>query len=87
LKSRDDLRLYPPVPRHSKQFSDVFKRRSSVERTFKRLFIDYGIEEYKARSRAIRFSLATFAAVNMHLDAWLQHLSLRIEDLFPMLAA
>lgn len=87
LKASEDLRLYPPVLRSSDAFKQVFKRRSSVERTFKRLFEDYQIEAYRSRSRGIRFALAIFAGINMHLDAWVKHFNLHAIDRFPKLAA
>lgn len=87
IKSSNDVRLFPPVPRHTDSFKETFKRRSSVERTFKRIFEDYGIEAFRARSRSLRFSLAVFAAINMHLDAWIQHLDLSVDGIFPMLSA
>jgi hypothetical protein len=41
--------------------------------TFKRIFEDYQVENCRSRSREVRFSLAILAAINMHLDAWIQH--------------
>jgi len=81
LKTNDDIRLFPPVPRNSDQFKQIFKRRSGVERTFKRIFEDYQVEAYRSRSRAVRFSLAIMAAINMHLDAWIQHPELISTDI------
>ncbi|MDK2903916.1 MAG: hypothetical protein PWQ93_1835, partial [Clostridiales bacterium] len=66
LKSGDDLRLYPSIPRDSKAFRQRYKRRSTAERNNKRLFIDYGIEAYRSRSSKMRFALATIAAINIH---------------------
>ena len=86
LKSSNDVRLYPPVLRHTGQFKQVFKRRSGVERTFKRIFEDYQVEAYKARSRAVRFSLAVFAAINMHLDAWVQNISVLPNNITSLMA-
>lgn len=81
IKPDDDPRLFPPVPRDTQLFKDTFKRRTSVERTNKRIFEDYKVESYKSRSRRLRFSLATFAAVNIHLDAWIKHLGVLPCDL------
>jgi hypothetical protein len=57
-----------------------------VERTFKRIFEDYQVEAYKARSRAVRFSLAVFAAINMHLDAWVQNISVLPNNITSLMA-
>lgn len=75
IKPNYDPRLFTPVPRYSQVFKDKFKTRTSVERTNKRIFIDYAVEEFKSQSTMLRFSLATFAAVNIHLDAWIKHLN------------
>lgn len=73
--------MFPPVPRNSKAFKNKFKTRTTVERTNKRIFEDYAVEEYGARSTMIRAALATFAAVNIHLDAWVKHKWFRFADL------
>jgi len=78
LKPKYDFRLITPVPRNSDAFKVKFKTRTSVERSHKRLFEDYEIEKYKARSSKQRFALATFAAVNVHLDAWVKHTNFSI---------
>jgi hypothetical protein len=73
LKPDYDLRLFPLVHRNSDEFKKTFKRRSTVERSFKRMFEDYCIESYSSQGNRLRFSLATFAAINVHLDAWIKH--------------
>jgi len=73
LKPDYDLRLFPLVHRDSDEFKETFKRRSTVERSFKRIFEDYCVESYSSQSNRLRFSLATFAAINIHLDAWIKH--------------
>jgi hypothetical protein len=87
LKSELDPRMFPPVPRNSKAFKNKFKTRTTVERTNKRIFEDYAVEEYGARSNMIRAALATFAAVNIHLDAWVKHQGFRFADLLAHPAA
>ncbi|WP_216086243.1 hypothetical protein [Mahella australiensis] len=84
LKPGDDLRLYPPVHRDSKAFRKRYKRRTTAERDNKRLFIDYDIEAYGSRSSKMRFALATMAAINIHLDAWLKFTGFSIIDLLDM---
>jgi len=73
IKPDDDLRLFPPVARDTDAFREMFKRRTTVERTHKRLFEDYDIEAGNCRSTRERFNRATMAAVNVHLDAWIKH--------------
>jgi hypothetical protein len=73
MKPNYDLRMFPTVHRDSYEFKNTFKRRSSVERSFKRIFVDYSVELYSSQSNRLRFSLATFAAINIHLDAWVKY--------------
>lgn len=64
-----DLRLFTPTPRGSKEWKAAYARRTSVERTFKRILVDYKIEQSRARSKKRWFWQATLAAINQHLDA------------------
>ena len=73
IKPDYDPRLFPPVPRNSDAFKAIFKRRTSVERSNKRILVDYNIESGRCRSSKQRFVRATVAVVNIHLDAWLKH--------------
>jgi hypothetical protein len=81
IKTADDLRLFPPVPRSSQTYKNKLKNRTSVERTHKRLFEDYQIRLGNMRSKKHRFSRATFAAINVHLDAWIKHIDLTLDTL------
>ncbi|TYQ12900.1 UNVERIFIED_CONTAM: hypothetical protein Cloal_3938 [Acetivibrio alkalicellulosi] len=81
IKPDYDLRLFPPVPRNSEAFKEMFKRRTSVERSNKRMLVDYNIEAGRCRSSKHRFSRATFAVVNTHLDAWIKHNNFSITNL------
>ena len=87
LKPDDDPRMFTPVPRNTKAFKEKFKTRTTVERTNKRMFEDYAIEEYDARSAMIRTSLAAFAVVNIHLDAWVKHTGFKFAGLLEAPAA
>jgi len=64
-----DYRLFTKTPRGSKAWKKVYTRRTSVERTLKRILVDYLIERARARSDKRWFWLATLAALNQHLDA------------------
>ena len=87
IKPDYDPRMFPPVPRDSDAFKTKFKTRTSVERSNKRMFEDYAIEEYDSRSSMVRMSLATFAVVNTHLDAWVRHRSFNFNALISEQAA
>ncbi|SDG56134.1 Transposase DDE domain-containing protein [Desulfosporosinus hippei DSM 8344] len=64
-----DLRLFTPTPRDSKAWKGIYTRRTTVERTFKRILVDHKIENARCRSKKRWFWQATLAAVNQHLDA------------------
>ncbi len=68
-KPMSDYRLFTKTPRGSKAWKKAFARRSSVERTLKRILVDYLIERARVRSDKRWFWLATLAALNQHLDA------------------
>jgi 5-carboxymethyl-2-hydroxymuconate isomerase len=59
--------------RNTQTFKKKFKTRTSVERSNKRILVDYNIEAGRCRSSKQRFARATFAAINIHLDAWVKH--------------
>lgn len=81
IKTDNDPRLFPPVLRSSQTFKNKLRDRTSVERTHKRKFEDYIIESGNMRSNKHRFARATFAAINVHLDAWLKHTNLTLDKL------
>lgn len=87
IKVDHDPRMFPPVPRCSDAFKERFKTRTTVERANKRLFTDYAIEEYDSRSVILRTALATFAAVNIHLDAWVKYTGFSITSLLKTAVA
>jgi hypothetical protein len=72
--------MFTPVPRNSKTFKDKFKTRTFVERSNKRMFVDYSIEKACSRSSMMRFAMATFAVLNIHLDAWIKHLGFSLVE-------
>ena len=69
-KPQDDLRIFTKTPRDSKAWRKVYAMRSSSERSFKRIKIDYEIERSRVRSRKNWYLFIHFAAMNCHLDAW-----------------
>jgi len=66
---KDDFRLFTQTPRKSKAWKKEYSRRTSVERTLKRILVDYLIENLRFRAEKRWFWAATLAAINMHLDA------------------
>jgi hypothetical protein len=79
--------MFTPVPRNTKAFKKKFKTRTTVERANKRIFEDYAIEEYDTQSAMLRTSLAAFAVVNIHLDAWVKHTGFKFTPFLEASAA
>lgn len=64
-----DPRLFTATPRGSRAWKKAYARRTSVERSLKRILVDYKIENANVRSKKHWFWRATLAAINQHLDA------------------
>ena len=86
IKPDYDPRLFPPVSRNSDAFKKMLKRRTTVERSHKRMFKDYDIEAGNCRSARERFTRATMSAINVHLDAWIKHTRFSVISLIKGLA-
>jgi hypothetical protein len=68
-KPDDDFRLFTKTPRGSEAWKKAYARRTSVERTIKRILVDYDIESLRFRAEKRWFWSVSLAAINMHLDA------------------
>jgi len=70
-----DLRLFTRIPRGSSAWKAMMKQRTAAERVNNRVLNHYGVEDSKTRGKKrISFSV-TLAAINVHLDAQLKHLT------------
>jgi len=81
-KPSDDPRLFTKTPRGSKAWKKVYARRTTVERTIKRILVDYDIESLRFRAEKRWFWFASLAAINQHLDA---QMGVRKQPLFAKL--
>jgi len=66
-KPNSDFRLFTKTPRNSKAWRKIYARRTTVERTIKRILVDYDIEILRFRAEKRWFWSASLAAINMHL--------------------
>lgn len=69
IKSKDDIRLFGPVPYKSDKWKKIYKNRTSTERMNNRLLNDYHLHQMNLRNRAKNLFFAIFAGINVHLDA------------------
>ena len=67
---KDNLRLFTRTPRGSKAWRKKYKKRTAVERSFKRKKVDYHLEAAKARSTSMWFFRCIVLAMCQHIDAW-----------------
>jgi len=81
--SPDNPRLFPEVPRDSKTWKLVYKRRTTVERSNKRTKIDYKLEDGRHRSTML-WTIRTFGIMMcQHIDAWYLHKKDALQALIP----
>ena len=80
-KPDTDLRLFTRTVRGSKAWKEVYKRRTTTERSIKRKKIDYRMEHTRVRSKRRRLWLLTLGAINQHLDAWRAEFPISIAEL------
>ena len=68
-----DMRLFGPVPYKTDKWKELYKNRTCTERINNRILNDYHLHQMRIRedSKAAFFSI--FAAINIHLDAWIKN--------------
>lgn len=72
IKPKWDLRLFTAIPRDSKQWKKLMKKRTSSERVNNRILNDYSLEQSDVRGKK-RLSFWTMIhSFNIHLDARLK---------------
>jgi hypothetical protein len=79
-----DLRLLTRTVWDSDAWKEVYKRRTTCERSIKRKKIDYLMKHMRACSKRRRFWLLTLGAINLHLDAQIAEFPLSIIDLLGL---
>lgn len=79
--TKDNPRLFPPVARHSDEWSSVYKRRTTCERNNKRAKEDYHLEAAKHRSTMMWTIRIYGIAMCQHMDAWYQESNLDLKSM------
>ncbi len=71
---KSNLRIFTKTPRSSDKWHNIYKRRTSVERSNKREKVDYHLEAGRHRSTKMH-SIRLYAIMMcQHIDAWYSHL-------------
>lgn len=79
---QDNLRFFTRIPRKSDQWKAIYKRRTTVERYFKRLKEDYHLETRgKIRSSRAWYFRIFLSSMCLHIDAWVKHQNLDMRPL------
>jgi hypothetical protein len=68
--SSDNLRLFPKTARGSEKWLNIYKRRTSIERSNKREKIDYHLESGRHRSTMMWYMRLYGIMICQHMDAW-----------------
>lgn len=69
------------LPRNSDQWKALYKRRTTVERYFKRLKEDYSLEHRGSiRSSRAWYFRVFLASMCLHIDAWVKHQELDLTN-------
>lgn len=82
---KDNPRYFSPILRGTKEWKSHYKRRSTTERFWDRVKIDYNAKTavvYSKEQRIVRTFLGAFCC---YIDAWLNESTLEITDIFPEL--
>ncbi len=69
----ENLRMFPGTPRETEAWKNIYKRRTSVERSNKREKIDYDLERGRHRSTMIWAIRIYGIMMCQHIDAWHAH--------------
>lgn len=68
--TKDNPRMFPPIPRDSKKWAKEYNKRTSSERCNKREKIDYKLEDGSHRSSKMWYCRLYCIMMVQHLDAW-----------------
>lgn len=69
IKTSDDIKLFGPVPYHSKEWYQIYKDRSSCERINNRIINDYSLSNITLKGRNRNLFMMLMIGANIHLDA------------------
>lgn len=81
-REQDNLRFFTRIPRNTPQWWRRYKRRTTVERCFKRMKEDYLLERKSKIRSSMAWNFRAFIdAMCLHVDAWVAHQNLDIRPL------
>lgn len=72
INDHDDVRLFGPVQFKSDKWKEIYKNRTCTERINNRILNDYKLHQMRIREDSKIAFFAIFAAINIHLDAWIK---------------
>jgi hypothetical protein len=69
VKTTDDPRLHPPIPRNTELWNNIYNERTAAERVNTKILTDYRLEQPKRYGKAKLCFFMFCNAINIHLDA------------------
>lgn len=69
VKDTSDLRIYPNIPRGSKEWKELYKQRTACERINKQVLIDHQLEHARIRTKHRNYFYTIMSCVDIHLKA------------------
>jgi len=72
INDADEARYGGPLVYRSEKWKKIYKNRTSTERVNNRVLNDYHLHKMRVRDFAKNGFFAIFAAINIHLDAWIK---------------
>lgn len=85
-KTSDNPRYFTPILRGSDEWKQLYKRRSTTERTWDRINNDFHAEAAVVLSRERRVVRVFLGAFCCFIDAWANESTISITDIFPDLS-
>lgn len=67
---KTDLKLFGPVPYHSKKWIKVYTNRTCTERINNRILNHYNLQHMRIQNRSKNFFFLMIAGICIHMDAW-----------------
>lgn len=82
--TKDNPRFFPLIARDSDEWKEIYKRRTSSERTNKREKVDYMLEAGRHRSSKLWYFRIITIMMCQHLDAWSAEFDCDIKSVFAV---
>ena len=87
IKPSWNLRFFTRIPRASDLWKLLFKQRTAAERINNRILNHYNLKNSRSRGKKRIAFHSALAAINIHLDAWLDASAEQLDNFFNLILA